>query len=209
MKRLLTIFFVFLINLSFFGCGTKENLFSVKQQKAIDDSVKYLDNFTFSSEEGVNSDIIQIKNATESTWKLVSTLDDTIDENDVDVNDWVITIGDTSKVDYAIIVYDCETEKVIGYIPNMLQKAIDNCIKYLDNFTFSSKEGVDTDIIEISKASNNSWEYVWTLEGRLKKNEVDENDWIITIGDISVKNDFACIVCDSETGIVIGFEPIM
>jgi hypothetical protein len=47
----------------------------------------------------------------------VRSKDSKVENNAVDSTDLIITIGDTSNHDFAIIVCDSNTYEVIGYIP--------------------------------------------------------------------------------------------
>ena len=92
-------------------------------------------------------------------------------------------------------------------LSSMQQKAVENSIEYIRNSELASKNTIDTSILEIRTAEENSWEFVYTDTGKAGKNAVDPTDWIITLGDRS-GFDFAVIVCDSTTTEVIGYMPI-
>jgi uncharacterized protein YcfL len=117
MKKLLTLFLLVLICSSFTGCNSKGSSLSVNQRKAVDNSVEFISNSSFTSQDRIDTDIIEIKNATENTWKSVWYEGSKIEENAIELNDWVITIGSTSDHGFAIIVCDSNNYEVIGYIP--------------------------------------------------------------------------------------------
>ena len=117
MKRLLITVLAILTGISFVGCDSKESSLSAGQRKAVDNSLEYIGNPPFTSMGRIDTDIIKIENATENTWKSVWYENSQIKENGIDLNDWVITIGDTSFHNFACIVCDSNTYKVIGFIP--------------------------------------------------------------------------------------------
>jgi len=87
------------------------------------------------------------------------------------------------------------------------QKAVQNSIEYIKNSEFTSKDRIDTSLIKIDTAEENSWQSVYTDNGKAEESTVDTTDWIITLGD-RFGFDFAVIVCDSTTTEVIGYMPI-
>lgn len=87
------------------------------------------------------------------------------------------------------------------------QKAVQNSIEYIKNSEFTSKDRIDTSLIQIDTAEENTWQFVYTDSGKAEESTVDTTDWIITLGDRS-GFDFAVIVCDSTTTQVIGYMPI-
>ena len=99
------------------GCTTDQDSLLSKQQKAVNNSIAYIKNSSFSSKDSINTKVISISLATESTWKSTWDMDSIVDESAIDPTDWVITIGESSGHDYAIIVCDSESSKVIGYKP--------------------------------------------------------------------------------------------
>lgn len=119
MKRMLTPLLVLLIVILFVVYDLKENLMSSGQQKAVANSIEFIRNSSFTSKRRIDTNIIIIENATESTWKAVYSKETKIEENSVDSTDWIIIIGDilSPSHDYTFIVCDSETYKVIGFIP--------------------------------------------------------------------------------------------
>lgn len=99
------------------GCTTDQDSLLSKQQKAVNNSIAYIKNSSFSSKDSINTKVISISLATESTWRSVWDKDSIVDESAIDSTDWVITIGESSGHDFAIIVCDSENSKVIGYKP--------------------------------------------------------------------------------------------
>ena len=87
------------------------------------------------------------------------------------------------------------------------KEAVNNCIEYINNSTFTSKENIDTSIVKFENATDSTWEAVWNRGKRVDSNEIDSSDWIITIGDTS-GFDFNILVCDSDIYNVIGYIPI-
>ena len=117
MKRLFVIFLSILIGIAFVGCDSKGSSLSAGQRKAVDNSMEFIIHSPFNTKDRIDTDIIKIENATENTWKSAWYDGAQIKENGIDLTDWVITIGDTSYHDFACIVCDSSTYKVIGYIP--------------------------------------------------------------------------------------------
>lgn len=117
MQKRLSAFFVLLLIISFSGCDARRGPLSAGQQKAVDNSIKFINNSSFTSKERIDTTIVKIENATDNTWKSVWNGDKQIDENSIDTTDWVIYIGDRSDHAFAVIVCDSSTFKVIGYIP--------------------------------------------------------------------------------------------
>ena len=87
------------------------------------------------------------------------------------------------------------------------QKAVQNSIEYIKNSELTSKDRIDTSLIKIDTAEENTWQSVYTNSGKAEESTVDTTDWIITLGDRS-GFDFAVIVCDSTTSEVIGYMPM-
>ena len=87
------------------------------------------------------------------------------------------------------------------------QKAVQNSIEYIKNSELASKDRIDTSLIKIDTAEENTWQSVYTNSGKAEESTVDTTDWIITLGDRS-GFDFAVIVCDSTTSEVIGYMPM-
>ena len=87
------------------------------------------------------------------------------------------------------------------------QKAVQNSIEYIKNSELASKDRIDTSLIKIDTAEENTWQSVYIDSGKAEESAVDTTDWIITLGDRS-GFDFAVIVCDSTTSEVIGYMPM-
>lgn len=93
------------------------SLLSPEQQKAVNNSLNYIKNSPFAAKDRINTNIIEITSANEKTWESVWSKDSKVENNAVDSTDWIITIGDISNHDFAIIVCDSNTCEVIGHIP--------------------------------------------------------------------------------------------
>jgi hypothetical protein len=117
MRKLFTKGLCYLMMFVLVGCTTDQDSLSSKQQKAVNNSIAYIKNSSFSSKDRINTKVISISLATESTWKSTLDKDSVVDESTIDSTDWVITIGESSGHDFAIIVCDSESSKVIGYKP--------------------------------------------------------------------------------------------
>lgn len=117
MKKYLTITLILLMLFILFGCNSKKASLTPGQQKAVNNSINYIKNSSFAVKDRIDTDIITIKNANEKTWESVWSKGHKVDKNAVDSTDWIITIGDTSNHDFAIIVCDSNTYEVIGNIP--------------------------------------------------------------------------------------------
>lgn len=90
---------------------------SPEQQKAVDNSIDFIESSEFASKDRIDTSMITIKNADERTWEFVYLDNAKADETSVDSTDWIITIGDRSGHDFARIVCDRDTFEVIGYMP--------------------------------------------------------------------------------------------
>lgn len=90
---------------------------SSEQQKAVNNSINYIENSEFTSKDHIDTNIITIENADEKTWEFVYLENGKADKNSIDSTDWIITIGDRSGHDFARIVCDSDTFEVIGYMP--------------------------------------------------------------------------------------------
>jgi len=90
---------------------------SSEQQKAVQNSIDFIENSEFTSKDRIDPNIVTIQNADERTWELVYLENGKADEHAVDATDWIITIGDRSGHDFARIVCDSDTFEVIGYVP--------------------------------------------------------------------------------------------
>jgi hypothetical protein len=88
------------------------------QKIAVTNSIKYIKKSSFSNKENIDTKIIEIRNVTdEGHQRAVWNNDSMVEENKVDIDDWIITIGSTSGHNFSIIVCDSDTYEVIGYIP--------------------------------------------------------------------------------------------
>ncbi|MDF2532131.1 MAG: hypothetical protein K0Q65_1712 [Clostridia bacterium] len=117
MKKLL-IAFIVLLNIIFVGCESNISSLSVEEKKVVKNSIEFIKQSSFASKNNINTNIIKVESATEDTWDIVLARDHTKkEEKAVDSTDWVITIGNTSNHDFAVIVCDSSTHEVIGYIP--------------------------------------------------------------------------------------------
>jgi len=114
-KCVFSIILAMLLAISFSVCGAKYNSFSPEQQKAIYNSISFIKNSSYSSKDRIDTNIVKIQSADDI--KSIWNIDNQVDDHSFDSEDWVITIGNTSNHDFAIIVCDSETSKVIGHIP--------------------------------------------------------------------------------------------
>jgi hypothetical protein len=121
MKRLLSTFLVLFIAISLVGCDSKESFkkssFSADKQKAIQNSIEFIRNSSFTQKYRINTNIIKIENVTENDWESVWYENSSVEKSAIDLTDWIIIIGNTSGHDFAVIVCDSSTYKVIGYMP--------------------------------------------------------------------------------------------
>lgn len=117
--RKLLIIYIILFNAAFFiGCESKTSSLSAEQQKAVENSIEFMENYFTDAKGRIDTNIIKVKKATEHDCKYVQVRNDSqIGEDALDTTDWVVTIGDTSDHGYTIIVCDSSTGEVIGYIP--------------------------------------------------------------------------------------------
>lgn len=90
---------------------------SPEQQKAVDNSIDFIESSEFDSKDRIDTNIVTIQNADERTWENVWSMVAQVDKHAVDATDWIITIGNRSGHDFARIVCDSDTYEVIGYIP--------------------------------------------------------------------------------------------
>jgi len=117
MKRVLITFLILINVILFAGCGLRGSSLTKEQRKAVDNCIEFINNSSFTQKDRIDTDIIKIENATENTWKYARYENSSRKKNDVDLTDWVITIGDTSFHDFAVIICESDTYKVIGYTP--------------------------------------------------------------------------------------------
>lgn len=108
----------------------------------------------------------------------------------------ILFIGCTSKED-----------SEINSLPAKQQKAVKNSIEFIKNSSFSSKNSIDTGIIKVENAKEDTWKWVCTKDSPISDNAVDTTDWIITLGS-TADHSFAIIICDSNTSEVLGYMPI-
>jgi hypothetical protein len=117
MKRLFLTFLILLIVNFSIGCNSKENLYSKGQKEAINNCIEYINNSAFTSKANIDTNIVKFDNATNNSWESVWYEGEQVDSNVIDSSDWIITIGDTSGIDFNIFVCDSDTNEVLGYIP--------------------------------------------------------------------------------------------
>ena len=116
MKRLTLLLFVICLSLSLNGCNSQDGTLSEKQKKAVDNCIEYIINSLFTAKKGIDTSIIKIDSVTNDTWKSTWS-GNNIEESIIELSDWIITIGDTSEHQFAILVCDSDTSEVIGHIP--------------------------------------------------------------------------------------------
>lgn len=125
MKKYWMIPLALLILFTLVGCSSKKASIetppqiplSSEQQKAVQYSIEYIKNSEFTSKDRIDTSLIQMDAAEENTWQFVDTDSGKAEESAVDTTDWIITLGDRSSFDFAVIVCDSTTSEVIGYIP--------------------------------------------------------------------------------------------
>jgi hypothetical protein len=115
MKKLLTL--AFILWFSFFSCAYEGDALWEKQQKAVKNSILYIDTSSFMFKDRIDRNSVKIEKVSDHTWESLWNQGDRVDQNTVDPTDWVITIGNTSGHDFAVVVCDADTGKVVGYIP--------------------------------------------------------------------------------------------
>jgi uncharacterized metal-binding protein len=100
------------------GCNSNTSSLSEGQKIAVKNSIKYIKKSSFSNKKHIDTKIIKIENINdEGHRKAVCNNGSRVEENKVDLTDWIITIGSTSGHDFVFIVCDSSTYGVIGYIP--------------------------------------------------------------------------------------------
>lgn len=94
-------------------------------------------------------------------------------------------------------------------IPAHQREAYENCLEYLKNSAFSRKDFIDTGIVRIETLKEEQKGAVWIDVNGVEEyfSQEQPEHWLFTIGDTS-GHDFAMLVCNSETGSVIGYIPI-
>ncbi len=117
MKKIFSVLIIICLIFTLSGCNTKKESFPEGQQKAIENSTVFIKNSAFSSKGKIDYKVVKIENAVDKTWESVWNDTHKIEESMVDSTDWVITIGEISGHDFAVIVCDSETYEVLGYIP--------------------------------------------------------------------------------------------
>jgi predicted metalloprotease len=118
MKKII-LAFVILLNICLLAsCTTKDGTtLSEGQQKAVKNSIEFIKDTPYISVNKIDTSVIKIENATENTWKNVAIKSgEEVKENQIDLTDWVITIGNRSEGGFAVIICDSSTFEVIGYI---------------------------------------------------------------------------------------------
>lgn len=118
MKRYILNLLILILIIIFGGCSLKGDSLSDKQRKAVKNCIVYMETSLVDTER-INKDIVEVRNATENTWKSVFQDGKKIDQNAIDLTDWIFTIGDTSTAghDFMAIVCDSDTCEVIGVLP--------------------------------------------------------------------------------------------
>ena len=90
---------------------------SSEQQEAVENSIAYIKNSELASKDKIDISLIKINTAEENTWQSVYIDSGKAEESAVDTTDWIITLGDRSGFDFAVIICDSTTSEVIGYMP--------------------------------------------------------------------------------------------
>ena len=86
--------------------------------------------------------------------------------------------------------------------------AVANSIDFIYDSDYSMKDKIDTSVIKIENAADDTWKYVKNKSGYpVTKAEIDVSDWTITIGGSSFQY-HEIIVCDSTSCSVIGYIPL-
>lgn len=99
------------------SCGVKESGMSEAQKDAVDNSLAYISESEFSSRDRIDKKKIEIRSITSGELQFVWNDNLQLEESALDISDWVITIGDTSGHDFAVMICDSVTSEVLGYIP--------------------------------------------------------------------------------------------
>ncbi|WP_040198137.1 hypothetical protein [Candidatus Soleaferrea massiliensis] len=90
-------------------------------------------------------------------------------------------------------------------VPEKQQTALENCLEYIQNASFEGKDTLDTEKATFQHLTPELIQEVWIdVEGIP---ELDENDYLFTIGDTSTGN-YMMIVCESDSNEVIGYIPV-
>lgn len=115
MKKILTL--AFILWFSFFSCAQEGNALWEKQQKAVKNSIRFINNSSFTSKDRIDRSTVKIEKVTDKTWEYLWYEGNRVEQKVIDPEDWEITIGDTSGHAFAVVVCDADTGKVVGYIP--------------------------------------------------------------------------------------------
>jgi hypothetical protein len=99
------------------GCAAGNDSLSQKQKEAVANSISFIKNSSFTCRDQIDAGKVSIRNATERTWESAWHDGNPMEQNETDANDWIITVGDTSGFNFAMILCDSGTGEVIGYIP--------------------------------------------------------------------------------------------
>ena len=87
------------------------------QKEAVKNSLMFISESEFSSRDRIDKKKIEIRSVTSGELQFVWNDNLQLEESALDISDWVITIGDTSGHDFAVMICDSETSEVLGYIP--------------------------------------------------------------------------------------------
>lgn len=118
MKKLLLALIILLYAISNIGCTSNTNSLTEGQEKAVKNSIKFIKKSSFTAKNHIDTKIIKIANVTEEYRRAVRNNNSIVEENKIDLTDWIITIGDIyDDHNFANIVCDSSTYEVIGYIP--------------------------------------------------------------------------------------------
>ncbi len=99
------------------GCSAQQSTMSATQKKAVENSLVYISESDFSFKDRINKKKFEIRSVTSGELQFVWNDDLQMEESALDTSDWVITIGDTSGHDFAVMICDSRTSEVLGYIP--------------------------------------------------------------------------------------------
>lgn len=105
------------VALVLYGCSAQQSTMSAAQKKAVENSLVYISESDFSSKERIDKKRVEISSLTSGDLQFVWSENLQMEESALDTSDWVITIGDTSGHDFAVMICDSRTSEVLGYIP--------------------------------------------------------------------------------------------
>lgn len=91
------------------------DLENLKNDQKYQNCLEYINNSSFESWKSIDVDVVESKKLTETTKKYVSI--EKGNESLLDSSDLIYTIGDTFAHNFANVICDSQTNKVIGYIP--------------------------------------------------------------------------------------------